>query len=780
MLLISPGVDPITYNVTGEVKATHSLDGTISVSTTVDLPDDAARDIDVGWTLSYVNSKKEIIPCKVVSVSHNSRGDDSNLNISCIDRASFNAKKFAGKSTFGSSTEGHTAKEYFDWLNLHFTGSSSSGLNFNVEYHGSDDTPHYVSIGNSTAADALSAIIKDGGYEAISDGNTIHIYDNISTGNYRVFSSDILMSQCTFEQDASSLITIQEGVGKNGITATYQSPLSDKYGLLYGAPVNDDSIETVADLQAKLQANVEATYAESVTATYANDAGYNLDDAQIGDIINFVDPISGLHIAKRCIQIDYTYDDRGQVSEGSLTAGKPDAAERTAQSLQDLANAAEEYANNTGSDLADDLVSMGGDTGIGDIGNDMYGNLGDAGGSGLNGGDTNGDGTSSDGVKNKSGNWAKNTANLRFGLKYGTHPESDDNDNSSDVWRYGISQGNHTDRAGEGGYDNTQGLPFDWTIGNNMRFDDEAYSTSSGHITYLPIREMKPSLWPRLAFSQNSFGEQGATFSKAVLNGGYELLLTTLRGHGTTSDPEDLTRSTYDTAAIQLWRGNDGGANVNEGGHMEAAARSIEIGTAVDDGDLLTENDIRIKVGYNKIMITKTDSTGKHTFDLKKYLDDNSLWDDGTYGEDPGTTTTTTTTTTTKSVAELQIETIHDKADAGKDAIDTAGDVSGAEDGYLRAAADLYTNNVTSFTQALDLAKGLKLDSAQTAFDNVVTLCAQDLSTLDDLADDIHKIAWPTLSPGDQAIWNKLDIVRTELSSSLGTIKSTISETWPS
>ena len=135
---------------------------------------------------------------------------------------------------------------------------------------------------------------------------------------------------------------------------------------------------------------------------------------------------------------------------------------------------------------------------------------------------------------------------------------------------------------------------------------------------------------------------------------------------------------------------------------------------------------------------------------------------------------------TTKSVAELQIETIHDKADAGKDAIDTAGDVSGAEDGYLRASADLYTNNVKSFTQTLDLAKGLTLDSAQTAFDNVVTLCTQDLSTLDDLADDMQKIAWPTLSPGDQKIWNKLDIARTELSSSLGTIKSTISETWPS
>ena len=641
MLLISPGTTPKTYNVQAKIKATHSMDGTISVSTTVDLPDDAARDIDVGWELQYVNSNKQIIPCKVVSVNHNSNSDESSLDISCVDRASFNAQKYAGKATFGSSTEGHTAQEYFDWINKSFSGSNESGLKFGVRYHGKDASPHYISIGDSTSADAISAIIKDGRYEAISDGKTIHIYDSISTGNYRVFSSDILMSQCTFEQDASSLITVQDGTGKDGITATYTSPLADKYGLLYGSPVNDDSIATIEKLRAKLKANVEATYAESITATYANDSGYNIDDAQIGDIINFVDPVSGLHIAKRCIKIDYTYDDLGRVIEGSITAGKPDAAERTAQSLQDLANAAEEYANNTGSDLADDLVSMGGDTGIGDIGNDMYGNLGDAGGSGLNGGDTNGDGTSSDGVKNKAGNWAKNTANLRFGLKYGTDPESDDRDNSSDVWRYGISQGNHTDRAGEGGYDNTQGLPFDWTIGNNMRFDDEAYSASSSPATDLPIREMKPSMWPRLAFSQNSFGEQGGAFSKAVLNGGYGLLLTTLRGHGTTSDPEHLKRSTNDTAAIQLWRGNDGGANVNEGGHMEAAARSIEIGTAVDDGDLLTENDIRIKVGYNKIMITKTDSTGKHTFDLKKYLDDNSLWDDGTYGKDPGTTTTT-------------------------------------------------------------------------------------------------------------------------------------------
>ena len=105
-------------------------------------------------------------------------------------------------------------------------------------------------------------------------------------------------------------------------TYDYISPMSNKYGVIWGEPIHDERFDTLAGIQAATKQKQEATWKSSFEiAAERFDTPLN-----IGDEVRFVVPSKSINGYIRVVEINEQFDEEGELIEATYTFGNENIA----------------------------------------------------------------------------------------------------------------------------------------------------------------------------------------------------------------------------------------------------------------------------------------------------------------------------------------------------------------------------------------------------------------------------------------------------------------------
>ena len=105
-------------------------------------------------------------------------------------------------------------------------------------------------------------------------------------------------------------------------TYDYISPMSNKYGVIWGEPIHDERFDTLAGIQAATKQKQESTWKSSFEIAAERFA----TPLNIGDEVRFIVPSKSINGYIRVVEINEQFDEEGELIEATYTFGNENIA----------------------------------------------------------------------------------------------------------------------------------------------------------------------------------------------------------------------------------------------------------------------------------------------------------------------------------------------------------------------------------------------------------------------------------------------------------------------
>lgn len=325
-----------------EYSIRHGVNGEKSISGTVYTNDEVIHGVDRGWRLE-IDNEFYVITFAVPVDS----GNETQLEFDAVHEFFY---EFSKKNVYSTLNGSNTAVRYLDFI---FNGS---GYQYNLEV----TIPAFEKeeFGMTNRLALFNDFIKSTGVEFVVNNRVVRILREVGTDLSTIVKKGFNMQELRLEKNLKDFVTYKRGFGawnndedqsQGRLEAVYRSPLADLYGELEDEPLVDERFSVKANLEERLQSDVENSYSISVQLTMEDltKAGYEYEQPRTGDYIMAMNEDLGFEQKIRIVNYESHYDVNGQLIDHDITCNSLGIAQKNIGSagLRNTINQALDNAN---------------------------------------------------------------------------------------------------------------------------------------------------------------------------------------------------------------------------------------------------------------------------------------------------------------------------------------------------------------------------------------------------------------------------------------------------
>ncbi|TLQ06068.1 hypothetical protein FEZ48_11290 [Marinilactibacillus psychrotolerans] len=323
-----------------EYSIRHGVNGEKSISGTVYTNDEVIHGVDRGWRLE-IDNEFYVITFAVPVDS----GNETQLEFDAVHEFFY---EFSKKNVYSTLNGSNTAVRYLDFI---FNGS---GYQYNLEV----TIPAFEKeeFGMTNRLALFNDFIKSTGVEFVVNNRVVRILREVGTDLSTIVKKGFNMQELRLEKNLKDFVTYKRGFGawnndedqsQGRLEAVYRSPLADLYGELEDEPLVDERFSVKANLEERLQSDVENSYSISVQLTMEDltKAGYEYEQPRTGDYIMAMNGDLGFEQKIRIVNYESHYDVNGQLIDHDITCNSLGITQKNASSAG-LLNTINQALNN--------------------------------------------------------------------------------------------------------------------------------------------------------------------------------------------------------------------------------------------------------------------------------------------------------------------------------------------------------------------------------------------------------------------------------------------------